>query len=218
MAKKILSVFIACCMIAAFIPAGARAADQKAVLENIILSLQADLQAADPAAELDPITSNTMLLLDRLQTALQNNDAAGLTGIVEDYAASIEPMQDNQTNITCLLPMLISVFGSTTTMLTTVSGGGETACILVKLTNSIADIISAVQTYKICNIDNSATPDETLRAEIVQRQVMVKTYNFITSALYLGFCVEERDFMDYLSLFFDFIGIFPKEETEAAAL
>jgi len=218
MGKRIFSVFIACCMIAAFIPAGARAADQTQVLENIILSLQADLQAADPDGELDPLTANTMILLDRLHGALKNNDAAGLTGMVEDYAASIEPMQDNQTSLTCTLPLLISIFGSTTTMLTTVSSGGETACIIIKLTNSVADIISAVQTYKICNIDNSATPDETLRAEIVQRQVIVKTYNFISSALYLGFCEQERTFMDYVSLFFDFIGIFPKEETEAAAL
>ncbi len=204
MKTKMLTVLLACCMVA--------------VLENVILSLQDDLQAADPQGELDPLTVNTMILLDQLQAAVSTGDAAGLTGIVEDYAAAIAPMQDNQTQTNCFLPLLFSVFGSTTTMLNTIADGGDPNCVSIKLTNSVADIISAVQTYRICNIDNSATPDEEQRAQIVQRQTLVKTYNFITNLLYTSFCKEAPSFFDWLSVFFDFLGIFPKAEPEATAL
>jgi len=217
MAKRVFLVLLAVSLGAALGTAPARAAQHQEVLGNILRSLEADLQAADPTGELDPLTVNTLILIDRVHEALIAGDSARLQAILSDYAAAVAPMQDQQLNLTCSLPLLMSLFGSTTTMLTTIASGADQACMFIKLTNSIADIISAVQTYKICVIDSSETPDQTAREEIVRRQVVVKTYNFITSALYAGLCIESPTFFDWLSVFFDFIGIFPKQQPETTA-
>ncbi|MCX8043992.1 MAG: hypothetical protein N3B18_07710 [Desulfobacterota bacterium] len=214
MGKKAFTVLLAAACLVALAAAPARAAKEQGAIENILLSLQEDLQAADPSGQLDPLTINTLVLLDELRCALKADDRARVQTLVQDYVASISTMQETQPDFSCMFPLLMSLFGSTTTMLTTAAAGGDTACMVLKLTNSIADIISAVQTYRICVIDNAETPDQTARDEIVRRQVIVKTYNFITNALYTGLCKENPTFFDWLNVFFDFLGIFPKQPAE----
>jgi len=214
MVKKLCVLFLAGCLVTVSAPATVPAAQQRAVLKDMLLCLQGDLQAADPAGELDPLTIETMILLDRLHEAVTADDTENLQRFVQDYAAAIAPLQDQQLNLTCLLPLLMSVFSSTTTMLNTVAAGGDQTCQFLRLTNSAADIVSAVQTYKICMIDSSETPDQTTREQIVRRQVVVKTYNFITSALYTGYCKVAPTFFDWFNVLLDFFAIFPKEYPE----
>ena len=87
-------------------------------------------------------------------------------------------------------------------------------CIVLNVSNSVADIISDFQSYNICLIDNEEDPDLAAREQIVQRQVIVEVYDFITNLLDVAFCVAEPGFGDYLGLLFNFIGIFPSPPPE----
>jgi len=198
-------------MLAAALPAPVRAGERPEVVRLVILSLQEDLLAADPDGALEPLTTDTLLLLDRVHGALETGRSADLAAAVSGYAAAITALQEEQFTLSCFLPLLLSLLSSSTTMLNAVAADGDQTCQFLRVTNSMADIVSAVQTYRICTIDSAETPDQTLREQIVRRQVVVKTYNFITSALYTGLCKVQPTFFDWFNVLLDFLAIFPKE-------
>ena len=94
---------------------------------------------------------------------------------------------------------------------TTVSVGGDTTCLIVNITSNIGNIISAIQSYRLCQIMNSETPDITLCKQIVQNQTLIKTLNYIAKVLNLFLCTGTPAASDYLSLVWDLLGIFPTE-------
>lgn len=215
MATRIISMVLGLwSMCAVLTPAAVPAADRQEAPDQIILSLQDDVLAADPDGSLEPLTTDTLLLLDRLHAALAAGSTADITGAVNEYTATIGELQSEQFNLTCILPLLLSLFSSSTSILNAAAAGGDQTCQFLRITNSAADIVSAIQTYRICMIDSAETPDQTLRQQIVRRQVVVKTYNFITSALYTGYCKVAPTFFDWFNVVLDFLAIFPKEQPE----
>lgn len=215
MVKKIYTIIILFIACAVLFPINTSAFGQPADnerIEKLIVSLQVDLRAADPSGDLSFITSKTGKLLDAMLVALKNEDSDILKSAVDEYAAEIEGLQDQQLEITCVLPLALGMLSPVKSMAETVAGGGSTACMIINLSNSVADIISTIQTYKICVIDASENPDNATRQTIVNNKTAVKTYNFITSLLNVAFCVDNPEASNYITLFFDFIGIFPKEE------
>ena len=212
MVKKVLILLLICSFFASILPMKARAAQQptkEAVLENLIISMQHALQKEEQPGELSLITSRTQILLDDLLIALKNKDSASLKSIIDEYAADMATLQDQGLDPACVWPLLLNVYYETVGMVQIVSEALDQTCLVIKLTDSIADLISTVQTYKICVIDNSENPDETLRPKIVQRQVFVKICSFIASALNLVLCTEQPGLIDYVNLFLEFTGIFP---------
>jgi hypothetical protein len=181
-------------------------------IEKLIVSMQLDLQVADQSGDLSFITSETGKLLDAMSAALKNDDQHILKAAVDEYAAKMNGLQDQELELACVLPLALGMLGPVQSMTNTLAGGGSTACMIVNLSNSIADIISTIQTYKICVIDNSENPDNATRQTIVQNKVAVKTYNFITSLLNVALCTADPEPSNYITLFFDFIGIFPAKE------
>lgn len=215
MVKKLVGtilLFSAVAMLFPFSISAAAEPSENQRIEKLIVSLQLDLQAADPTGDLFFITSATGKLLDTMLFALKNDDSAVLKAAVEEYAAEMEGLQDQQLEITCVLPLALGMLGPVQSMANTVAGGGTTACLIINLTNSIADIISTIQSYKICVIDSSENPDNATRQIIVNNKTAVKTYNFITSILNIAFCIDTPEASNYITLFFDFLGIFPAQE------
>ena len=95
------------------------------------------------------------------------------------------------------------------------TSGADPVCILIQLSNKVADIISALQTYQICEIDNAAEPDMDQRETIAQNQSLVETYDFVSHLLDVVICEPEPGVSDLISLFFDLLGIAPDQPEEA---
>ncbi|MCX5895944.1 MAG: hypothetical protein NTZ51_08970 [Proteobacteria bacterium] len=217
MVKKVLILLLICSFFAAILPMQTRAAQQpakEAVLENLIISMQHALQKEEQPGELSLITSRTQILLDDLLIALKNKDSASLKSIIDEYAADMATLQVQGLDPACVWPLLLEVYYETVGMVQTVSAAPDQTCLVIKLTDIIADLISTVQTYEICVIDNSENPEDPARPKIVHRQVFVKICSFIASTLNLVLCTQQPGLIDYVNLFLEFAGIFPTPPPE----
>jgi len=215
MTKKLFTIFLLCCFMSSAVPIQALAAQQQskeAILKKLISIMQRDLQASDKVDELSSVSLRTHILLNDLLVVLKNKDNKQLKTIVDDYAADMAVLQDDtQINPQCLLS-LWSVFGGLSSIVNTISAGGETACLIVNITSNIGSVISAIQSYRICQIVYSETPDQALCQQIVQRQTLIKTCNYIAKALNVFFCTDAPAAADYLSLVLGLPGIFPSKD------
>ena len=215
MLKKLFTVFLIGCFMAGAVPMQALASQQQAkesLLKKLILIMQHDLQASDKVDELSSASLRTQILLNDLLLALKNKDNKQLKTIVEDYATDMAVLQnDTPINLQCLLP-LWGIFSVISSIVDTISAGGETACLIANITINIGNIISAIQSYRICQIINSETPDQTLCQQIVLRQTLIKTYNYIAKVLNVFFCTGTPAASDYLSLVWGLLGIFPSKD------
>ena len=84
----------------------------------------------------------------------------------------------------------------------------QSFCIFLGATNSIADMMSDMQSYQLCVIETSEDPDEALREAICQQQRAVETYDAITNLLDVALCTPEPTFFTYLGLIMNIRGIF----------
>jgi len=221
MKKNIFLLSLVCCFFAALCPMGAGASGQPAgddMIKSLIASLRLELQSAGQAGGgIGLLTAETDQLLDNLSGALESGNAEGIHTAVSNYSQKITLLQDEPLNPLCTFPLLTSMLGNISTMLGVVAADGDPLCLVINLTNSAADIISDIQTYNICVIDNSETPDNATRRQIVQQQTVVNTYSFITSALDIFLCSAAISPSDFVTLFFEFLAIFPKPASSAAA-
>ena len=215
MTKKLFAIFLLCCFMVSAVPMQVLASQQQsneALLQKLLIIMQHDLQASDKVDELSSLSLRTQILLDDLLIALKNKDNKQLKTIVDDYAMDMSVLQDDpQINPQCLLSLwgVFSTVSSLVSTVNTLSAGGNTTCLVVNITGNIGSIISAFQSYRICQIMNSETPDQTLCKQIVQNQTLIKTYNYITTVLNVFLCTGTPVASDYLSLVWDLFGIFP---------
>lgn len=218
MIKKLFILLLVGSFFTATFPMNALAANQPAddeLLEDTLMLMKMDLEAIDPTGDLAIITSKTQLLIDALLVALKDGDPEKLQSIIEDYAAEVNLIQEQQLVEECRNALLLGVFFSTLSLVQTIAGGGDPVCVVIGATNSIADIMSDMQSYQLCVIENSEDPDEALRETICQQQRAVETYDFITNLLDVALCTPEPTFFTYLGLIMNFRGIFtvcPEEE------
>lgn len=221
MKKKMFFLLFACCFFAAQSPMGAGASGQPAgndVIKNLMYSMQLELQSSGQAGGIGGvIASETNQLLDKLAEALEQDDSEAIKKAVKGYAEKITIVQAEAFDLLCALPLVLSMAGNISGMLGVVGGGGDPLCLVINLTNIAADIISDIQTYNICVIDNSESPDNATRQQIAGKQAVVNTYSFITSTLDVFLCQAAIEPADFIKLFFEFIAIFPKPATPAAA-
>jgi hypothetical protein len=191
---------------------GAQAAPSalnKAVARNLAASLRSDLQIADQQPELSPLVNSTYVLLDALEAALAHNDVEAMKVAVEQYADEVKVFQTEAIDPKCALPLAISLGGKIPTLLGIFSGGGTPLCIFIDLSNNIADMLSSTLSYQICvvNGDSDNTTDNT---SLVQKQQGYKVFGLTTSVLYLALCKRPIAASDFISLFFEIIGLIPK--------
>jgi hypothetical protein len=219
MGKNLMKALLICCAIAFSITQAmaAQPAANKEMVEALLIKMQIDLHDIDKSGDLAPVTGRTIDLLDNLHTALQNNDPEFLRAAVYDYTAAIKTIPAQEIDPTCGPSLLFGLFSNTVSLINTVRAGGDTVCLVVNVTSIIANIISDIQSYNICVIDNSSDPDEITRQQIVQRQVLVETYDFLASAYDVFFCTLSPTFVNYLSLFFEFLDIFPEPPPDEPA-
>jgi len=215
MIKKLFTIFLLCCFMAGAVPMQALAAQQQskeALLKKLIIIMQRDLQASDKVDELSSASLRTQILLNDLLIALKNKDNKQLKTIADDYTTDMAVLQDvTPINPQCLLPLL-GIFGAISSIVSTISSGGEAACLIANITINIGSVISAIQSYRICQIIYSETPDQTLCQQIVLRQTLIKTSNYIVKAFNVFFCTEVPAASDYLSLVWGLLGIFPSKD------
>jgi hypothetical protein len=212
MSKKLLSVLAICSFVISLSTdlLASQQPSKQEVLETLLIKMRLDLQGADNSGDPPLVTQGTLDLLDNLQLALKNNDPEFLKAVINKYAAGIKIIPAQELDPTCGPSLLFGLFNGTVSLINAVRGGGDTTCLIVNITSIVADIVSDIQTYKICVIDNSTDPDEIARQQIVQRQVIVETYDFITAAYDLFFCTLAPAPLDYLNLLLEFLDIFPE--------
>jgi hypothetical protein len=215
MRKRGAVLLLACGMIACMITSGAQAAPaavNQAVARNLAASLRTNLQIADQQPELGPLVNSTYVLLDALEAALANKDVGAMRVAVEQYAEEVQSFQAQAEaiDLKCALPLVIGIAGKIPTLLGIVSGGGTPLCIFINLSNNIADILSTTLSYQICvvNGDNDTATDN---ATLVQQQQSYKVFGATTAVLNLALCKRPIEASDFISLFFEFIGLIPKK-------
>ena len=218
MLKKLFTVFLLGCFMVSAVPMQVLASQQQsqeALLNKLIILMQRNLQADDTVDELSSASLRTQILLNDLLCALQNKNNKKLKTIIDDYAADMAALQDDTPiNSQCLLS-LWAVFDTISSLLDTaktIAAGGDNACLIVAITANIGSIISAIQSYRICQIMNSETPDVTRCQQIVQRQTLIKAYNYIASVLNVFLCSGTPSVSAYVSLVWGLLGIFPSKD------
>lgn len=216
MAKRLSTLCAAICLLAALLPRPAAAAEEQAkdrVLQEIISRLHWEARALERSDALAPLAFETCALLDDLLRALQHKDPEQLRAAVEAYVDGLDLFTAQQDlEPACVLPLVIDLTFSGISLVSTVTSGTDIRCMLLNLSNDLADIISIIQSYRICVIDYSPAPDENARREIVIRQVIVEIYDFITYVLDVFYCNPSPGLLDYIFLIIDFLGIFPSPE------
>jgi hypothetical protein len=122
------------------------------------------------------------------------------------YASDVQQIQaiDNATK--CAISPTISTTMAVVGMIQEVASGNSAACMVINLTNKAADIMSAQTKYQICLIDDAGGTGD--RDALVQKLKGIETYDFVTNALEVFLCIEAPSAGDYISLFFNLIGIF----------
>jgi hypothetical protein len=217
MTKKLFAIFLLCCFMVSAVPMQALASQEQyneALLKKLLIIMQHDLQASDKVDELSSASLRTQMLLDELLTVLKNKDNKQLKTIVEDYAADMAVLQDDtQINPQCLLTLwgVFDTISSLVSTVITISGGGNTTCLIVNITGNVGSIISAFQSYRLCQILNSATPDQALCKQIVQNQNLIKISNYIANVLNVFICSGTPAASDYLNLVRGLLELFLNE-------
>jgi len=177
-----------------------------AVARNLAESLRADLQIADQQAELSPLANSTYVLLDALENGLKNRDAEAMRYAVDQYADDVRCFQAAAIDPNCLLPLVITLNGSISSMQGIVSSGGTPLCIFINLSSVLSDVLSATAGYQICVINGDSDP-LTDNATLVQQQKAYRTYGFTTSIMNLLFCKRPLTSSDITSLLIEFINL-----------
>ncbi len=196
---------------AAFAPAWASPPQsQKAELRKLIMILEHSAGAGVAEAGYYASASlRTQMLLDDLLRMVNNTHRKNLKRLIQNYVADMETLQDDALiNPQCLL-YLGSALGGVSSLINTFStSDGEPACVIADLVADVGGIVSALQSYRICEIVYSETPDQILCQQIVRRQALVKTCGYLAKV----YCTATPSVSDYLSLALGLLGIFPKTD------
>ena len=203
--KKLCAIMIAASFLFTAFPMMAGAAQppfQQKLLKQSIAGLQQKICAEDSSA----LSAVTIQFLDDILAAGLKNNTADLQLAVTGYVADVQQIQalDNATK--CGISFTISSTVAAIGMITEVASGNSAFCIVINLTNKAADIMSAQTKYQICLIDDAGASGD--RDALVQKLKGIETYDFVTNAMEVFLCIEAPSAGDYISLFFNFIGIF----------
>jgi hypothetical protein len=211
MVKRLCTIVIAASFLLAAVPLTAGAAQpfykQKILVQNIA-GLQQKIAVEDPTG----LSAVTLQFLDEILAAGLNDNKADLQLAVLRYVSDVQQIQstlalDNET--TCLISYSISAVMGTVGMITELSSGNSTFCIVNNLSNKAADIAIANCKYNICLIDKTSSYTGTkTRDEWVAEQKSLAIYNFATSATNVFLCTASPGAQNYISLLFDLIAIF----------
>jgi hypothetical protein len=211
MIKKIAILLLVCSFYTAAFPLHPLAANQQAedaLLQGILTPMKPACVNIDQAGDLALISSITAELIDALSRSLKEGDTESLRPVIEDYAAAVDLMREQQLVPECRDALLSGLYYSGWSLLQTLSGGGYQVCTSLSAGSIIADILIALQSYQLCAIDNSEVPDEALRETICQQQKLVKTYDFIAGWLYVTQCSYDASFITYFTLIVNFLTVF----------
>jgi hypothetical protein len=205
MVKRVYAIVTAAFFLFAALPALADAAQpsfQQKLLKRSITGLQQKIFTEDDSA----LSAVSIQFLDDVLAAGLANNKADLQLAVARYAADVQEIQaiDNATK--CAISPTISITMAVVGMVTEVASGNAAACIAINLSNSVADIMAAQTKYQICLIDDAGGSGD--RDALVQKLKGIETYDFITNAMEVFMCIEAPSAGDYISLFFNLIGIF----------
>jgi hypothetical protein len=203
--KKAYAIVTAAFFLIAALPVLADAAQpsfQQKLMQRSIAGLQQKICANDDSG----LSAITVQFLDDILAAGLANNKADLQLAVVRYAADVQEIQalDNATK--CAISPVISTTMAIVGMIQEVASGNSTFCIVLNLTNKAADIMSAQTKYQICLIDDAGGSGD--RDALVTKLKGIETYDFVTNAMEVFMCIEAPSAGDYISLFFNLIGIF----------
>ena len=205
MVKRVCAIVTAAFFLFAALPALADAAQpsfKQKLMQRSIAGLQQKISAEDDSG----LSAITAQFLDDISAAGLANNKADLQLAVMRYAADVQEIQalDNATK--CVISPAISTTMAIVGMIQELASGNTTACIVINLTNKVADIMATQTKYKLCLIDTAGGSGD--REALVTQLKGIETYDFITNALEVFLCIEAPSAGDYISLFFNLIGIF----------
>jgi len=205
MVKRVYAIVTAVFFLFAALPALAQAAQpsfKQKLTQQSIAGLQQKMYAEDASG----LSAITIQFLDEISAAGLNNSTADLQLAVMRYVADVQQIQalDNETK--CGISFTISATVAAVGMVTEVTSGNSSFCIVNNLTNKAADIMSAKIKRDICVIDTAGGSGD--RDALVQQLKGVETADFVTNAIEVFFCIPAPSAGDYISLFFNLLGIF----------
>jgi hypothetical protein len=203
--KKLCAILIAAGFLFTAFPMMAGAAQpsfQQKLMQRSIAGLQQKISAEDDSG----LSAITIQFLDDILASGLANNKADLQLAVARYAADVQDIQaiDNATK--CAISPTISITMAVVGMITEVASGNSAGCMVINVTNKAADIMSAQTKYQICLIDDAGGAGD--RDALVAKLKGIETTDFITNALEVFLCIEAPSAGDYISLFFNLIGIF----------
>lgn len=186
---------------------------QKAVIKKLIMILQHSAKADTKGDDYYTLASlRTQILLNDLLSTVDNANNKKLNRLVKNYVSDMALLQDEaQINPQCLF-YLGSALSGISSWINTFSAGGIAACLIADLVADVGNILSALQSYRICEIVYSETPDQALCQQIVKRQTLVKTCSYIAKVITVYYCTSIPSASDYLSLVLGLWGVFPRND------
>jgi len=216
MAKKLFVVFIVSCFFSTAVSMNALASsitvnhEQKSEsIERLVFLLQNKLQAIHISDDLYPVKVKTQELLDDLSDVLKDGDPEEVQLLINGYISELSLIDAEALEPACAMPLYSGVFFAVISMGSTMISGDDPGCIVLNTVNSLADIISDLQSYGICVIENSDDPDEEAIQKLKIEQAYVEAFDFATNALDVALCTEEVSFGSIFGVFMDLIDIFP---------
>jgi hypothetical protein len=211
MRKNAAILLIACGMLAWILPSAAQAASSAqnlAFARSLNTSLISKLQAADQQPELSPLVNSTYVLLDALDSALASSNSAAMQVAVQQYSDEVLSFQNAATDSACFGPLALSITSQLSAMYQTAVAGGTPVCMFLSLSTQIADILYATDTYQICVINASGSPDSAAIANFQQQQAGLKIYKFSAAVARVALCSQTVGVQDIFNLLLQFISLF----------
>lgn len=204
MTKKAGILIALCCFFMAALPVAAPAGQlltQQSLAKKNITALQDSLLAA-ALTDSTPLLALTVQFLDDVQQFGFKKDTADLELAVAQYVADMQDQVEAAAlDPACVTPLVYNIYTNGTSMLQTVTAGGDPVCLSLRLSMRAASIISAQNAYATCSGNKTAE-------EVAPVQNAIRYYSFIASVLEVVICNPTAGVQTYIGLVYNFLMLF----------
>lgn len=204
MIKKAGILIALCCFCMAALPVAAPAGQlltQQSLAKKNITALH-DSLLATASTDSTPLLALTVQFLDDLKRFGFKKDTADLELAVAQYVADVEEQVEAAAlDPACVTPLAYNIYVNGTSMLQTVTAGGDPVCLSLRLSMRAASIISAKNTYDVCAENKTAE-------QVAAAQNAIRYYSFVASVLDVVICNPTAGVQTYIGLLYNFLMLF----------